>query len=79
MNWLKGLKVKRLRDWFRGDTLGVLKFDPLTGQYSHEDPRWRLEPIFAWYDFWVGVYVDRKNRKIYCFPIPCVGFVFYWG
>jgi len=29
--------------------------------------------IFAWYDFWVGVFFDRDNRRIYLFPIPMVG------
>lgn len=35
--------------------------------------------VFAWYDLWVGVYVDRANRRVYVLPIPCVGFVFDWG
>ena len=71
--------MKRLIEWFHGDTLGTISFDPVTGQYKHEDPRWRLKPIVAWYDFWVGVFVDREKRKVYVFPIPCVGFVFWWG
>lgn len=38
--------------------------------------------IFAWYDLWVGVYIDRRidqipndRTRIYIFPIPCVGLV----
>lgn len=27
---------------------------------------------FAWYDLWVGVYIDRKNRRIYACPLPCL-------
>lgn len=34
----------------------------------------KIKPIFAWYDFWIGVFYDRKG-KLYIFPIPCVGIV----
>lgn len=32
-----------------------------------------VKPIFAWYDFWIGVFIDREKRRIYVFPVPCVG------
>ena len=35
----------------------------------------RIRPIFAWYDFWVGFYLDRKGRKLYLLPIPMFGLV----
>lgn len=43
--------------------------------------RWLPEiyPVFAWYDLWVGAYWDRKNRKLYLLPIPCIGWVFDWS
>jgi hypothetical protein len=31
--------------------------------------------IFAWYDLWVGVFWDRKGRRLYILPLPCVGVV----
>lgn len=31
--------------------------------------------VFAWYDLWIGVFVDKPKKRIYVFPIPCVGFV----
>lgn len=34
----------------------------------------RIRPIFAWYDFWIGIYWDRRLRRLYVFPVPCFGF-----
>lgn len=38
-----------------------------------------ITPMFAWYDIWVGVFVDRPKRRVYVFPVPCFGFVVAWG
>lgn len=35
----------------------------------------KITPLFAWYDIWVGVFVDVPKRRLYVFPIPCFGFV----
>ncbi len=35
----------------------------------------KVTPIFAWYDLWVGAFVDRPKRRLYVFPLPCLGFV----
>jgi hypothetical protein len=29
------------------------------------------KPIFAWYDFWIGLFYDKR---LYVFPIPMIGF-----
>lgn len=35
--------------------------------------------IFAWYDIWIGVFVDRKQKLIYFFPVPMIGVRFKYG
>lgn len=39
----------------------------------------KVWPIFAWYDLWIGVFVDTKKKRLYVFPIPCCGLVIQWG
>ena len=34
---------------------------------------WRLHLIVAWYDAWVGAFWDGEKRRLYLFPVPCVG------
>ncbi len=34
---------------------------------------WRVRCFFAWYDFWVGWFFDRKKRRLYVLPLPMVG------
>ena len=40
--------------------------------------QWRIMPMFAWYDLWIGVYVDRPRRRAYVLPLPCLGFRVEW-
>lgn len=32
--------------------------------------------LFAWYDLWIGVYIDRARRAVYVCPLPCLVFEF---
>lgn len=31
--------------------------------------------VFAWYDLWIGIFIDRKHRRLYILPVPCCGIV----
>lgn len=33
----------------------------------------KIKFMFAWYDVWIGVFVDTKQRRIYLFPVPMFG------
>jgi hypothetical protein len=33
----------------------------------------KIKPFFKWYDFWIGVYIDTKERAVYICPIPMFG------
>lgn len=35
----------------------------------------KIRLMFAWYDIWIGVFVDKAKRKIYIFPVPMFGIV----
>lgn len=35
----------------------------------------KIDPIFAWYDLWVGFFWDAQKRRLYVLPIPCFGVV----
>lgn len=38
----------------------------------------RVRPVCAWYDLWVGVFIDRPKRRLYVFPVPCLGLRVDW-
>ncbi len=33
----------------------------------------KVEFIFAWYDFWIGLFYDRVKHILYLFLIPMFG------
>lgn len=39
----------------------------------------KLQPMFAWYDLWIGFFWDQRKRVLYVFPIPCFGFKITFG
>jgi hypothetical protein len=38
----------------------------------------KIQLIFAWYDLWMGLFIDRKKQTVYLFLIPMVGIKFHW-
>lgn len=38
-----------------------------------------IRPFFRWYDLWIGVYVDVRNKAIYVCPFPTVGVKVSYG
>jgi hypothetical protein len=39
----------------------------------------KIKIIFAWYDFWIGLFWDKKKKWLYIFPIPMCGIVFQFN
>jgi len=35
--------------------------------------------LFAWYDIWIGVFIDKNKKLIYFFPVPMLGLRFKYG
>jgi hypothetical protein len=33
----------------------------------------KITPIFAWYDFWIGLFYNKNKKCLYIFPIPMFG------
>jgi len=38
----------------------------------------KVKFFFAWYDFWVGFYYSRKDRRLYICPVPCCVLMISW-
>lgn len=32
----------------------------------------RVRLSFAWYDLWVGAFIDQAKRRLYICPLPCL-------
>lgn len=36
----------------------------------------KVQLIFKWFDFWIGIFYDQKKNWVYFLPIPMVGIIF---
>ena len=63
-------KIKKIQ-------LGKIKF--LIQRDAYKDVmtlgKMKIKLIFAWYDFWVGLYFDKNKKCLYILPIPMFGIV----
>ena len=71
--------LSRIRDWFRTNQIATAEWDERARRLRITACRLRVEPMFAWYDIWVGVFVDVERKRVYVFPVPMFGFKIYWG
>lgn len=39
----------------------------------------KIRPVLAWYDLWIGAFWDRRKRRLYVLPLPCIGFYIQFG
>jgi len=39
-----------------------------------EGEPFRVRPMFAWYDLWVGAFWDQRRRRLYVMLLPTLGF-----
>ena len=38
-----------------------------------------ISVFVAWYDMWVGAYIDRTNKTLYVCPLPCLVIKVRWS
>lgn len=50
--------------------------DIVCGQLGlrREGEPFRIRPMFAWYDLWIGAFWDQKKRRLYVMLLPTLGF-----
>lgn len=51
----------------------VLALIPLLMICLPGEGKLRVRPMFAYYDCWMGVYLDRSKQVWYWFPVPMLG------
>lgn len=35
----------------------------------------KIRLLFAWYDLWIGIFIDRQKDMLYILPVPMLGIV----
>ncbi len=52
----------------------ILKYD-----FKIRKKKWNFKPIVRWYDMYIGIYIDNKDKIVYIFYLPCLGIKIYYG
>ena len=55
---------------------GNLERKAMADKWHYNGKIYRARLMFAWYDLWLGVFVDKDRRRVYVFPIPMFGVCF---
>lgn len=50
-------------------------FEFVGERVNYRNAQRKIRFIFAWYDFWIGLYYDRKYKLLYILPVPFFGIV----
>jgi hypothetical protein len=70
--------VRSVRTWLltkNGQVVvGIAMVNRATGEVSTRRARFKIVPMFAWYDCWLGMFWDNKQKLLYVFPVPMLGF-----
>lgn len=53
--------------------------EPVPHQRFRRKPKMKVEFFYAWYDLWIGVYVDVEKKCVYICPLPCMVFRVSWS
>ena len=57
-------------DTIKIDEVEYIRKDSISGA---QGDKVKVKPMFAWYDFSVGVFYDQQKQRIYIFPLPMLG------
>lgn len=61
-----------IKKWFKGHNKWY--YQHFVGEEMYVSyPVFRIRPFIAWYDCYIGLFVDRKNRQVFLFLLPMIG------
>jgi hypothetical protein len=35
----------------------------------------KIKFLFAWFDFWIGIFYDKSKKWVYILPLPTIGII----
>lgn len=67
--FMAGSGITRQADGIKFESIAI-NFQQPTPPKPHK----RFEFRWAWFDLWVGAYIDRPNKAVYICPLPTLAF-----